>query len=269
MSFCPQCVQGVRHEGTPEGKFETIGGVKTYIALPTTDYPKDKAILFLTDVFGLDLPNNLLLADDYARNGFQVYAPDLFDGDPVPADRLGPNVRFPSSSPNSDVHTHLDMTQGDFDMTKWRPKHGIDASQPVVEAVVAALKAQGVARLGAIGFCYGARHVFDLAFEHEIHVAVGNHPSLLQLEDFDTYAQKAVAPLLLNTCEVDAQFPPEKQAKADAVLGGGKFAPGYERKYFAGCSHGWSVRGDMSDPVVKAAKEEAFKGSVEWFIKHL
>ncbi|TFY74575.1 hypothetical protein EWM64_g9435, partial [Hericium alpestre] len=90
MSFCSHCVQGVRHEGTPEGKFETIGGVKTYVALPTTDYPKDKAILFLTDVFGPELPNNLLLADSYAKNGFQVYLPDLFDGDPVPAEGLSP-----------------------------------------------------------------------------------------------------------------------------------------------------------------------------------
>jgi hypothetical protein len=36
----------------PPGKFETIGGVYTYVATPTVDYPKDKAILFLTDVFG-------------------------------------------------------------------------------------------------------------------------------------------------------------------------------------------------------------------------
>ncbi|TFY78995.1 hypothetical protein EWM64_g5019 [Hericium alpestre] len=123
--------------------------------------------------------------------------------------------------------------------------------------------------IDAIGFCYGVRLVFNLAFEHKIDVAVGNHPSLLQLEDLDTYAEKAIAPLLLNTCETDSQFPPEKQTKADAVLGGGKFKPGYERKYFAGVVHGFSVRGDLNDPVVKAAKEEAFKYSVEWFIKQL
>jgi hypothetical protein len=36
----------------------TVNGVRAYIAKPSVDYPKDKAILFLSDVFGLDLINN-------------------------------------------------------------------------------------------------------------------------------------------------------------------------------------------------------------------
>jgi hypothetical protein len=39
------------------GKFEEIGGVKSYVATPTGEYPKEKAILFLPDVFGLELIN--------------------------------------------------------------------------------------------------------------------------------------------------------------------------------------------------------------------
>ena len=62
------------------------------------------------------------------------------------------------------------------------------------------------------------------------------------------FAASAKAPLLINSCEVDTQFPAEKQAKADAVLGDGKFAPGYLRTYFDGCTHGFSVRGDMVRP---------------------
>ncbi|TFY70448.1 hypothetical protein EVG20_g2554 [Dentipellis fragilis] len=165
MSFCKHCVQGVRHEGTPEGKFETIGGIKTYVATPTGEYPKDKAILFLTDVFGPELNNNLvrlpplflphliltltlacvgfdrdrqLLADDFAKNGFQVYLADLFDGDPVPAEGLSPGSTF--------------------DIMKWFPTHGPNVTQPKVEALITALKAQGVTRFGAVGYCYGGEH---------------------------------------------------------------------------------------------------------------
>ncbi|KAG6893028.1 hypothetical protein C0992_011511, partial [Termitomyces sp. T32_za158] len=83
------------------------------------------------------------------------------------------------------------------------------------------------------------------------------------------YHNKAKAPLLLNTCTVDQQFPLEAQAQADAILGGGKFAPGYRREYFEGCTHGFAVRGDLSDVRVKAGKEGAFKATVEWFIKFL
>jgi hypothetical protein len=41
------------------GTYEEINGIRTYVATPKTDCPKDKAILFLTDVYGLELNNNL------------------------------------------------------------------------------------------------------------------------------------------------------------------------------------------------------------------
>ena len=79
--------------------------------------------------------------------------------------------------------------------------------------------------------------------------------------------------LLINSCEFDSYFGREKQALADEIFGGGKFSPGYERTYWEGCIHGFSVQGDLvsgtdalggrdahageiqSDPKVKAGKE--------------
>lgn len=58
MSLCKHCVSGSIHEGTPKGKVEQIDGHDVYVAVPTKDYPKDKALLMLTDVFGLQLNNN-------------------------------------------------------------------------------------------------------------------------------------------------------------------------------------------------------------------
>jgi len=246
MSFCDACISGVRHEGTPTGKVEEINGVKTYVALPETDYPKNKAILFLPDIFGLELPNAQLLADDFAINGFQVYLPDYLNGDPVPADFLG----------------------GKFDLNAWFPNHGQDKTRPTLDKVIAGLKARGITEFGATGYCFGARYVFDLAFEGAIKAAVVSHPSLLQVEDLEKYAKTNV-PLLINSCEVDEQYPAEKQAKGDEILGDGKFAPGYLRTYWPGCTHGFVVRGDVSDPKVKAGREGAFKATVEWFIKYL
>lgn len=76
-------------------------------------------------------------------------------------------------------------------------------------------------------------------------------------------------PLLINSCTHDVQFPPEAAAQADVLLGDGKFEPGYKREHWEGCTHGFAVRGDTKDPVVKAAKEGAFKAIVKWYIEKL
>jgi dienelactone hydrolase len=153
-----------------------------------------------------------------------------------------------------------------------------------------------------------ARLVFDLAFDNAIHVAVIAHPSLLKPEDLDvrhsfvdilisllstilwqTYIAKSKAPLLINSCEEDDAFPKAFAETADQKFA--SFAPGYRRTYYEGAAHGFAVRGDIvrehvfplhcpelevhsaphvqSKPKVKAAKEGAFKESVEWLIKYL
>ncbi|KAL1940926.1 hypothetical protein VTO73DRAFT_7562 [Trametes versicolor] len=249
MSLCKHCVSGVRHEGTPEGQTILIGGIETYVATPSTDYPKDKAILFLSDILGLKLQNSLLLADAYARNGFKVYLPDLFAGDALP---------------------EAELNSGNFDLMGWLGKHPASEIPDIVRPVLSALKAEGVTKIAAVGYCYGGRPAFDLAISGEVDVVAVSHPSLLKSpDDLETYLAKSKAPLLINSCENDFQFGKDAQAQADEILGNGKFAPGYERTYWEGCTHGFAVRGDIGDPKIKAGKEGAFKATVEFLIKHL
>ncbi|THH00654.1 hypothetical protein EW026_g1919 [Hermanssonia centrifuga] len=221
---------GVRHEGTPEGKVEQIGGVDCYIATPSVEYPTDKVILYIPDVFGIQLVNHKLQADDFARNGFKVVVPDIFH-DAAPPDALDPG--------------------SNFNLGEWFTRNGPDYTEPQVRKVVAALKADGITKIGATGYCYGARTAFNLAFENE------------------KYLAEAKAPLLINSCEFDSIFPAEAQKSADEILGDGKFTPGYKRLYWEGCTHGFAVRGDLSDPKIKAGREGSFKATVEWFLKYL
>ena len=82
--------------------------------------------------------------------------------------------------------------------------------------------------------------------------------------------KKTGVPLLINSCEVDPQYPAEKQKAGDEILGGGKTeATGYKRTYWPGCTHGFAVRGDISNPQIKEGREGAFKAAVEWFIDNL
>jgi hypothetical protein len=46
---------------------------------------------------------------------------------------------------------------------------------------------------------------------------------------FQKYAATAIAPLLINACETDEQFPVEAQKQANDILGNGKFAPGFSQ----------------------------------------
>lgn len=149
--------------------------MKCYVATPQGDYPKDKVILFLTDVFGIELVNNRvcpiiklyhllrsylfqLLADSFAQNGIKTVVPDILNGDSRSVENLG--------DPN-------------FDRAKWMAAHGPDSWQPVLDAVVPALKERGVTRFGTTGYCFGAPPAFYLAFKNESHVTVLAHPSRL------------------------------------------------------------------------------------------
>ncbi|TRM64789.1 dienelactone hydrolase [Schizophyllum amplum] len=249
MSFCKDCVRGVRWDGTPAGKIEKINGVDCYVATPESDYPKDKVLLFLTDIFGVPLVNSQLVADDFANNGFKVVMPDYLNGDPVPADGLSPT--------------------NNFDLMAWFGNHTNEQTRAPLDKVIAGLKEQGVTTFGATGYCLGGRYVFDLAFDNVIKAGVVAHPSLLEMPaDGEKYAKTSV-PLLVESCETDPQFQAEKQASLDEILGGGKFAPGYKRVYWEGCTHGFAVRGDQSNPKVKEGKEGAFKDTVEWMQKYL
>ncbi|PSR82572.1 hypothetical protein PHLCEN_2v6005 [Hermanssonia centrifuga] len=231
------------------GKVEQIGGVDCYIATPSVEYPTDKVILYIPDVFGIQLVNHKLQADDFARNGFKVVVPDIFH-DAAPPDALDPG--------------------SNFNLGEWFTRNGPDYTEPQVRKVVAALKADGITKIGATGYCYGARTAFNLAFENEVTAVVVSHPSLLTVPaDPEKYLAEAKAPLLINSCEFDSIFPAESQKAADEVLGEGKFTPGYKRLYWEGCTHGFAVRGDLSDPKIKAGREGSFKATVEWFLKYL
>ncbi|KAH8919589.1 alpha/beta-hydrolase [Atractiella rhizophila] len=246
MSLCKQCVSGVRHEGETKGKVEKINGVDSYIAIPEMEYPKDKALLLLTDIFGIQLKNALLLADDFALNGFHVVAPDLFNGGSAEPNALSPGSNF-------DLHGFLG-------------KHKVDDVLAIIKKVIAGLEEKGITVFGATGYCFGGKFVSLLAQEGKIKAGVMNHPSLLDFpSEFETI-KKANVPILWNTAEDDFQMNQEYQADADRIF---KDDPNYKRNFYPGTQHGFAVRGDLSQEKIKFAKENSFKESVQWLQKHV
>ena len=52
------------------GQLTEIGGIECYVSTPTGDFPKDKVILFFTDVFGIPLINNKVRLYSFADKNY-------------------------------------------------------------------------------------------------------------------------------------------------------------------------------------------------------
>ncbi|KIN93181.1 hypothetical protein M404DRAFT_1009143 [Pisolithus tinctorius Marx 270] len=241
---CSDCVAGKQYLGSPQGKTEILGGVSCYVGTPTGEYDRTKALILLTDIFGVKFSNNLLLVDDFAKKGYWTIAPDYLHGDPAPP--------YAFNNPK-------------FNVQAWTQNHTPEATRPPIDKVIQALKDQGVTSLAVTGYCFGGRYAIDLACDQVVDVIVVAHPSQVVVPTtFETFAQKAKAPFLLEMGNEDNEISVPQQEEIDTILGGGKYAPGYKRDCWPGCPHGFAVRGDMLEPQQFAGKEGSFINSIAW-----
>lgn len=105
--------------------------------------------------------NAQLIADQYAANGYLVLVIDLFHGDPVPEDR----------------------PEG-FNIQDWRKNHGTDSTDPITEKAIKALRTNyGVEKLGAVGYCFGAKPLVRYLKPGVIDAGYVAHPSWVESEE--------------------------------------------------------------------------------------
>lgn len=75
---CENCYKGFVLPGEPKG---TMVGPNYFTAAPSDATQLSKAIVLLTDIFGLPLPNPKIVADHLAEHiGVDVWIPDFFNG---------------------------------------------------------------------------------------------------------------------------------------------------------------------------------------------
>lgn len=131
------------------------------VTLYVTGKPSNKGVLYLTDIFGIQLLQNRLLADSFGRAGYFVVAPDFFNG-------------MPST---------LDLV----DMTPAQQKAFLAAATPEENDAIAQKgidylrNVRGINRIGTTGYCFGGRYAFRAVTEGKgIKAAFAAHPSNLQ-----------------------------------------------------------------------------------------
>jgi dienelactone hydrolase len=71
----------------------------------------------------------------------------------------------------------------------WLGKHNAEFTQPIIDAVLDGLRAEGVTTFGATGYCFGGKYAVELAIKNVTKAIVISHPSLLQIpEDWEVRA---------------------------------------------------------------------------------
>ncbi len=75
---CPDCVTGSKLAGTPKGAISKDG---SYFAAAPGGSESKRAVVFLTDGFGLGLDNCKIMADYFSEQlECDVWVPDIFKG---------------------------------------------------------------------------------------------------------------------------------------------------------------------------------------------
>ncbi|KAI1387121.1 dienelactone hydrolase [Hypoxylon trugodes] len=236
------CVKGVRHDGEPTGTLIKIDTHDAYQATPDPSKAKDAAILIIPDVISI-WQNSKLIADQFAANGYYTLIIDVFNGDAM----------------------SLNRPEG-FDFFGWLNKgstgdnpHTKEAVDPIVEKAIKFLKGEkGFKKIGAVGYCFGAKYVCR-HFRNGIQAGFVAHPSFVEEEELEGFK----APLSIAAAETDEIFPAEKRHRSEQILA--KNGLPYQINLYSQVVHGFAVRCDPSKKIQRFAKEQAFFQAVTWF----
>jgi dienelactone hydrolase len=204
--------------------------------------------------------NSQLIADQFAANGYYTLLIDEFDGDALTVNRP-PGFDFPA----------------------WVGKHPPEKVDPIVEAGVKYLKDKGVKKIGAVGYCFGAKYVARFLNGRGVDAGYSAHPVsqphpfpvILRIglhmdhQSFVTEEELGAikGPFSISAAETDAIFTVELRHKSEGIFKETKQP--WQINLFSGVEHGFAVRGDPSVKHQKFAKEQAFLQAVHWFDEHL
>lgn len=230
----PQCCENppAASSGGESGEVLQIASLNTYV---TGNPDLKSAVVLVSDVYGYGAPKLRKLADKVASAGYYVVVPDLLHGDPL--------------TPESSIQD-------------WLNNHAPEQAVGLVKPVIQALKEKGISKVGAAGFCWGAKIVVELAKDADVQVAALLHPSFVTLDDI----KGVKVPIGILGAEIDQRSPPELIKEFEAAL---EAKPGVNCfvKIYPGVTHGWTVRYKDEDAAVVKCAEEAHQDLVDWFGK--
>ncbi|EPE34902.1 alpha/beta-Hydrolase [Glarea lozoyensis ATCC 20868] len=271
--------------GGSSGEITKLGEVDTYISKPA-DYPHapSKLLFLLTGATGIHSKNNQIQADNFAREGFLVVMPDMFENDPLPGSVTYTEEKDPSVI--EQIKMRAVDTIKSFTIDMWLARQTPEKVLPILHKVIEAAKdefADAVANGGGIysvGYCFGGRMTLLLAGEKPDTVAWGQqvkdeeagvvksgpfikagaiaHATSVAREDFEG----TKSPLLFVCVENDQLFAEDVREHGEKYLNENGVAS--EFKTYSGVPHGFGVVGEYEDTKIKVAQAEAFDQMLAW-----
>jgi len=230
----------------PKGKYEIIGGLKTYVTGPAN---ASKALLYIYDIFGY-FPQSLQGADILSTSDkdhqYQVFMPDFFEGKPADISWYPPD--------NKEKEEAL----GNFFQTTGAP--------PTTAKKVPGLLKEfekfnsNIKTWGVVGFCWGGKivSITTSTSSTPFKAAAECHPAMVDPSE----AEGIKIPLALLASKDE---PKEDVEKFEKNLKGEKHV-----EIFGDQIHGWmAARADLDDSRVKEEYERGYKTLLEFFAKYL
>ena len=254
MSCCPpSALPYLAAKPATKGSKKAIESVEFY----ETGAQSKAAIILFPDVWGWDSGRTRALADAFAEQGYRTYVPKVLqpahkggtDGDGLP--------------PDFDLATQGAEFMEWVVTVKW---DGIDAK---VNALLAYAKKEGADSIGVVGCCWGGWACFETsAMSKDVKVGVIFHPSCHIVAahggEVHALAKKVQAPHYIMPAKSDdpALYGPEGSVIKELPAGS-------KQKTFPEQEHGWTSRGDASDPAVAAAIKDAMTEAFGYLKEHL
>ncbi|KAK9236256.1 alpha/beta-hydrolase [Lipomyces kononenkoae] len=274
---CQECIKGTIHKGQPLGKEEMVHGLNTYVIGNRTN-PRGIIVVY-TDIFGLPLPNNRLIADAYAKSGeWLVYLPDFFEGDPVPL-KIADVVLPVDATKQSTLSKYTGILAGLPSFMMWKTRHKEAHTTKICMDFLEALR-RGTPKsqkIGMAGFCWGGTYAIRAGLEsHMIEIdgekmplvdaVVAMHPSRLAIpDDIETLVVPVSYGWGLEDFYVKIEQKGEVEKVHAAAKEAGRKVPEMQHKVYKPGRHGFAVRGNPDDPQERACLEESMTQALDWF----
>jgi carboxymethylenebutenolidase len=219
----------------------SIGGMTVFSASPAAT-PK-AAIIVIPEIFGVNAGIRQKCAK-LADQGYLAVAPDIFW-------RFAPGVEL-----DPDLPEQLNEAFGYFQQ--------YDANDGVkdIEAVIKSLHAQGISKVGAVGYCLGGRLAYMAACRTDISASVGYYGVMIDQMIDESHA--IAHPLMLHIPTADHFVGPEAQAAIHAGLDGHPKATLHD---YDGLDHGFAA--EMGNRRDEAGAQLADSRTAAFFAEHL